>query len=336
MEIKTSEIAVLLGGTVVSGNAAMVVSGINELKNAKTTDISFILKAKNTAEAQSSAAKVIISDSVDIIEGKTIIKVKSAKVAYAKTINLFYPALPSLEFTAQKASLGKNLIRGEKVHISDFVFIGDNVQLGTGTYLYPGVFVGANVKIGENTIIYPNVVIYENTEIGNNTIIHAGASIGADGFGFVEDEGKIIKVPQIGKVKIGNSVEIGANCTIDKAAFGTTIISDMVKIDNLVMIAHNVTIGPGTIIVSQTGISGSTKIGAGCVIGGQVGIVDHVELGDKVMIGAQAGVTKDVPNGAVLTGTPARPLTEQRRAEAYMMKLAELFGRVKNLEEKNK
>jgi UDP-3-O-[3-hydroxymyristoyl] glucosamine N-acyltransferase len=331
MELTLKDIADSIGGQVI-GNAGLKVSGISDLKSAKNTDLSFILSKKHMAEAAASAALAVISDSIDVMEGKSVIKVKSAKAGYAKAIVLLHPEEKRPHYISPTASVSPKASIGTGVFIDDFSVIKDGAAIGDGSYIGSGTIVGEGSKIGKNVRLYPNITVYSSTEIGDNTIIHSGTVIGADGFAFVEDQGSIIKIPQIGSVRIGASVEIGANCCVDRAAFGKTVIGNFVKIDNLVHIAHNVEVGDGTIIVAQTGISGSTKIGTGCVIGGQVGIVDHVTIGDGAKIGSQAGIPSDVEAGAMVTGTPARPIMQLRKAEAYMMKLEDLFKRVKAIE----
>jgi UDP-3-O-[3-hydroxymyristoyl] glucosamine N-acyltransferase len=331
MNITLQEIAGLTGGEI-KGNAGLTVSGISDLKGAKETDVSFILSTKFLKNAQECPAKVIISDTLDSIEGKTVIKVKNAKAAYAKVISVFYPARKAESYISPHASISPGSKIGRDVFIDDFAAIKNGCVISDGAYIGAGVVISEDCSIGALTQINPNVTIYLGTRIGSNCIIHSGTVIGADGFGFVEDEGGLLKVPQVGRVIIGNNVEIGANCCVDRASFGATLIGNNVKIDNLVHIAHNVEIGEGTIIIAQTGISGSTKLGKYCVIGGQVGIVDHVTIGDGAKIGSQSGIPSDVEPGAMLTGTPARPVIKMRKAEVYMMKLEDLFKRVKVLE----
>lgn len=333
MEFSVKEIAEKINGKV-NGKSTLKISGVSDLKNARKEDISFILSTKYLKEAEESCSQVIISDSVEKINKKTVIKVKNAKLAYVTVLNLFFPAKEVEEYTSEKAVIGKKFKKGKNVFIDDFVVIKDNVEVGDNVYIGAGVYIGNNVKIGGGTKIYSSVSIYDNTIIDENVIIHSGAVIGSDGFGFAEDNGNIIKIPQIGFVKIGKNVEIGANCTIDKGAFGPTIIGNNVKLDNLIHIAHNVEIKEGTIIAAQTGIAGSTQIGKHCTIGGQVGFVDHITIGNFVKIGSQAGVSKDIPDNSAITGTPARPIKELRRAEAYMMRLEELFKKVEELSKK--
>ncbi len=331
MEITLQEITALTGGEI-KGNAGLKVSGISDLKGAKDGDLCFILSAKYLKEAQECPAKAIISDSVDAIDGKTIIKVKNAKAAYVKAISAFYPSRKAIGFISPKASVSAEAKLGKDVFIDDFVVIKSGCVISDGAYIGVSVVIGEGSSVGAMTQINPNVTLYRDTHIGSNCIIHSGTVIGADGFGFVEDEGKLLKVPHVGGVVIGDDVEIGANCCVDRAAFGATRIGNSVKIDNFVHIAHNVEVGEGTLIIAQTGISGSTKIGKYVVIGGQVGVVDHVTIGDGAKIGSQSGIASDVEPGALLSGTPARPLMKLRKAEAYMMKLEDLFKRVKALE----
>ncbi len=333
MELSVKEIAEKINGQII-GKSNIKISGISDLKSAKKGEISFIISPKYIKDAENSLADVIISDSIDKINKKTIIKVKNARIAYVSVLKLFHPEKEVTENISERAVLGKNFKKGKNVFIDDFVVIKDNVELGDNVYIGAGTYIGNDVKIGNGVKIYPSVSIYDRTIIDENTLIHSGVVIGSDGFGFTEDNGKIIKIPQVGFVKIGKNVEIGSNCTIDRGAFGPTIINDNVKLDNLIHVAHNVEIGEGTLIAAQTGIAGSTKIGKHCIIGGQVGFVDHINIGNFVKIGSQAGVSKDIPDNSVITGTPARPIKELRRAEAYMMRLEELFKKVDELSKK--
>ncbi len=331
--VTAAELAFALSGTL-AGDGGIKLSGISDLKNSSSSDASFILSAKHEKEAAASKAPVIISDSLSGIKGKAVIKVAAVKQACVKAIAVFSPEKPITPGISPKAAVSKSAKLGKNVFVDDCAVIKDNASIGDGAVIGAGVFIGAGSSIGKNSKIYPNVSVYDDCEVGDNSIIHSGCVIGADGFGFVPDGNKLMKVPQIGRVKIGNSVEIGANCTVDRAAFGATVLKDGVKLDNMVHIAHNCEIGENTIIVAQTGVSGSVIIGKNCVIGGQVGFVDHIAIGDRVRVNSQAGVAKDLPDGVVVTGTPARPFKEQRRAEAYVMRLEELFKKVKEIEKK--
>jgi UDP-3-O-[3-hydroxymyristoyl] glucosamine N-acyltransferase len=190
--------------------------------------------------------------------------------------------------------------------------------------LYPGVFVGEDSSIGEESVLYPNVSIYPRTVIGKRVILHSGVVVGADGFGYVKEGKKNVKIPQMGKVEIEDDVEIGANTTIDRATLGKTIIRRGVKIDNLVQVAHNVVVGEDSIIVAQVGIAGSTKIGSNVTLGGQVGVADHVEIGDNVMVGAQSGVPSDLAPNQAYAGSPVLPHREWLRVVNISPKLPEM------------
>jgi UDP-3-O-[3-hydroxymyristoyl] glucosamine N-acyltransferase len=196
--------------------------------------------------------------------------------------------------------------------------IGDRVTI------YPGVYVGEDSSIGEESVLYPNVSIYPGTVIGKRVILHSGVVLGADGFGYVKEGKKNVKIPQMGSVEIEDDVEIGANTTIDRATFGKTIIRRGVKIDNLVQVAHNVVIGEDSIIVAQVGIAGSTKVGSNVTLAGQVGVADNIEIGDNVMVGAQSGVPSDLAANQAYTGSPALPHREFLRAATAFPKLPEM------------
>ncbi len=331
MEISASELALKLGGEI-KGNAGIMVAGISDLKNAAENEVSFVLSGKFAAQAADSKAAVLIVPHGFSAEGRTLIAVKDPKRASIDVVKLFFPAESYAAGVSPLALADKTASVHESAHVAQFCSVGAGSVLEAGCVMLAGSFVGKNCKIGKNTVLNPGVKIYDNCVIGEENIIHANAVIGADGFGFVPAEEGIIKVPQVGRVVTGKNVEIGANTTVDRAAFGSTIIEDSVKIDNLVQIAHNCVIGEGTMIAAQTGVSGSCVIGKYCILGGQVGVGDHVNIGDKAMIGSQAGIVKDVPAGAVVTGTPARPIMDERKNQARVNKLSDYFDRVKLIE----
>ncbi|MDY6348855.1 MAG: UDP-3-O-(3-hydroxymyristoyl)glucosamine N-acyltransferase [Bacteroidales bacterium] len=219
---------------------------------------------------------------------------------------------------APTATLGHNLYLGV------LVWVGAGGLIGDGASLYPHTVVGDRVTIGARTTLYAGVKVYEDCSIGTDCILHAGAVIGADGFGFAQQDGEYLKIPQIGNVEIGNYVEIGANTCIDRATMGSTRIHDHVKIDNLVQIAHNVTVGEGTAFAAQAGVAGSAKIGAKCIVAGQAGISGHLSIDDGSVIGAQSGVTHSLKKGVYL-GSPAIPASEERKLIVLRRKLPELY-----------
>jgi UDP-3-O-[3-hydroxymyristoyl] glucosamine N-acyltransferase len=200
--------------------------------------------------------------------------------------------------------------------------------------LYPGVFVGDDTTIGDDSLLYPNVVVREGCTIGARVIIHCGAVIGSDGFGYVQDQGRHYKIPQLGGVTIENDVELGANVTVDRATLGQTVIKQGVKVDNLVQIAHNVTIGAHSILVAQVGIAGSTRVGHHVMIGGQAGLADHIVIGDQVMIAARAGVNRSLEPNQIVSGAPVMPHEVWVKAQAVIPRLPELRQAVRTLEER--
>jgi UDP-3-O-[3-hydroxymyristoyl] glucosamine N-acyltransferase len=219
------------------------------------------------------------------------------------------------------------------VSIQPHAVVEDGSEIGDDTVVGAGSYIGQETTIGATCLIYPLVTIRERSRIGSRVIIHSGAVIGADGFGFEMVDGRHQKIQQLGIVQIDDDVEIGANTTVDRARFGRTWIQQGVKIDNLVQIAHNVIIGKNSVIVAQTGISGSTRVGERVMMGGQVGIVGHIEIGDDTAIGAQSGIAKSIPGGTWF-GSPAVPLAEAQRQIAWVHRLGKLFARVKEIEKK--
>ena len=222
---------------------------------------------------------------------------------------------------------------GENIYAGEFAVISDNVKIGNNVKIYPQVFIGENSVIGDNTTIFAGVKIYSETIIGEDCIIHSGTVIGSDGFGFAPQNGMYQKIPQLGNVIVEDDVEIGANCTIDRATMGSTIIRQGAKLDNLIQVAHNVEIGAGTVIAAQAGISGSTKIGPKSMIGGQAGVVGHIRLAEGTRINAQSGVAKTVetPNTA-LTGSPAFAYREALKSQVVYRQLPDLLQRLEALE----
>jgi UDP-3-O-[3-hydroxymyristoyl] glucosamine N-acyltransferase len=225
-------------------------------------------------------------------------------------------------------------VLGENIGIGPFAVIEEGAKVGDRSLILAGTYVGKDASIGEDCLIYPHVTIREEVEVGDRVIIHCGVVLGADGYGFVSDGDVHRKVPQVGNVVIESDVEIGANSTIDRATNGTTRVGRGTKMDNLVMIGHNVVIGENCLIVAQVGIGGSARIGANVTVGGQVGIVGHIKVGDGVVIGAQAGVIGDVPANTTVSGYPAREHGQARKVYACTQKLPDLLKTVAELSER--
>ena len=246
----------------------------------------------------------------------TMIKVDDAYGAFAKILELYAANKPQKTGISPKASVSSSATVSEDAYIGEFAVIGENTSVGKNAKIHPQVYVGDNVKIGENVILYPGVKIYEECVLGNNVTLHAGVVIGADGFGFApQADGSYRKIPQIGNVVIEDDVEIGANTCVDRAMMGSTIIRKGVKLDDLVMIAHNVQIGENTVFASQVGIAGSTKIGKQCMFGGQVGIAGHISIADGTQIASQSGIAHSVKKeNQALMGAPAYDAASYQRA----------------------
>ncbi len=327
------EIARLVSGRVV-GDEAFEVNGVRSLRDATEKDISFFTDRRYADQLQiTRAGALIAAEELPSFTGHQVV-VDRPDLAYARTAGLFVPSPGVFKGIHPKAFIHDTSRIGRDVTIHPGVYVGEEAVIGDRVVLFPGVFVGARVRIGEDTVVEPNVSILHDCFVGREVILHAGTVVGADGFGFLQNDGKSVKIPHIGSVRIDDRVEIGANCTIDRAALGTTWLKEDVKTDNLVHIAHNVVVGEGTLIVAQTGISGSTDIGRGVVIGGQVGIGDHLKVGDRAMIGSQSGVAKSLEAGEVVSGTPAVPHRLWLKTSRLLTRLPLLSKRVRGLEKK--
>jgi UDP-3-O-[3-hydroxymyristoyl] glucosamine N-acyltransferase len=335
--VKLRDIASFVKGEVIGPPKAddIEITGVSGIRSAQKGDITFLSAERYKKYlAGCKASCILIKEPIEGLQ-TTQLRVSNPHLAFAKLLGHFYikPQTPmgisENAIVSNKASIGKD------VSIFPFSYISDHVSIGNGTIIYPHVFVGRDTTIGEDCIIYPNVTIRENVRIGNRVIVHSGSVIGSDGFGYVFEEGKHHKIPQVGGVIIEDDVEIGSNVSVDRATTGNTIISAGTKIDNLVQIAHNVSIGRNSLIISQVGIAGSTEIGDYVTLAGQVGIADHVTIESGTMIGAQSGVMGNVAKG-IYTGTPVMPHREWLKTQAIIAKLPELYKKIRELEEKIK
>ncbi|HOT41599.1 MAG TPA: UDP-3-O-(3-hydroxymyristoyl)glucosamine N-acyltransferase [Syntrophorhabdaceae bacterium] len=333
--ITLKDISEIIGGDL-RGDGNVPIYGISGIQEAKEGEITFLMHAgyERFIDTCQASAIIVSSTYADRIKDRNIIVVKDPQLAYIKVAGLFDVNKKQEPGISPLASVSKDARVADDVSISPFVHIGREVRIEKGVCIYPFVYIGDSASIGEDTVIYPGVTIYARTEIGKRVIIHAGSVIGADGFGYVWDGERHCKIPQLGKVVIEDDVEIGANVTIDRASLDKTVIKRGTKIDNLVQIAHNVTIGENSIIVAQVGIAGSSKIGRNVILAGQVGVRDHVVIGDNVRAGGQTGITKDVKAGSSVSGTPHMPHKEWLKLQVQLKRLPELFERMKKIEEK--
>ncbi|MGQ0666779.1 MAG: UDP-3-O-(3-hydroxymyristoyl)glucosamine N-acyltransferase [Nitrospiraceae bacterium] len=331
--ITLAEIHRLVGGTI-HGNDQTTVSELAGLSEANPRALSFIANDKVLkAHKDLPAGALLVHRHLAELAVPQIV-VGNPFLAFTQVAQKFFvrPAAP--RGIAQEVTQGTDVRIGADASIWPFVTLGDRVTIGARVTLYPGVFVGSDSKIGDDSVLYPNVVVREGCSLGARVIVHSGCVIGSDGFGYLQHQGRHHKVPQLGGVDIEDDVELGANVTIDRATMGRTVIKQGTKIDNLVQIAHNVTVGAHSIIVAQVGIAGSTTIGHHVMIGGQAGLGDHVQIGDQVMIAAKAGVSRNVESNRIMSGAPALPHETSLRIQAVVNHLPELRQLVRSLEQR--
>ena len=327
------ELARRLGGQV-EGNGGLEIHGVAALDQAGSGDLAFLHNPKYaTAMRVTKASAVLVNQDWRGETGATLIRVKSADAAFAQAAAwmsgpaiAFPPGIHATAVIADGARVGKDAYIGPHCVIEAGATLGDRIVLVAACYI------GQGCQVGDDCRFYPHVSLREHTRVGHRVILHNGAVIGSDGFGYVREGVHWKKVPQVGVVVLGDDVEIGANTTIDRARFGETRIGNGAKIDNLVQVAHNVTIGDDAAIAAQTGIAGSAHIGARVQMGGQSGVGGHLHVGDDSVVGGQAAVLKDVPPATFVSGYPAMPHDQTRKAHAHMMRIPELKKKVADIE----
>jgi len=338
MNFTAAIIAEFLKGTI-EGDPQTSVTDVSKIEEGKAGTLSFLANPKYEKFIYDSKSSIIIVNEDFKPKhklGATLIRVKNAYESFAELLRFYEQNKPRKSGISKISSISESASLGSGLYIGDFTVISDHVTLGDGVMLYPHVYIGDHVKIGEGTILHPGVKIYDDCEIGAHCVIHAGAIIGGDGFGFApSQENNYQKVPQVGKVIIEDHVEVGANTTVDRATMGATILRKGVKLDNLIMIAHNVEVGENTVMAAQTGVSGSTWIGKNCMFGGQVGLIGHITIADGVKIAAQSGVPKSIKEeGAIVQGSPQLDFTHFQRCYVVFKNLPSLRNQVIDLERK--
>ena len=335
MPYTIADIAKHLGGEVF-GDPSLVLRGFAPADRAQPGDLTFAENENYLARAEQSAASAIIIDGPITTSRKTIIRVANARVAFAKALPLFFPEPAFAAGVHPTAIVPASAQVDSTAHIGPHCIVGEKARIGPRSVLQGLNYVGADCQLGEDVHLFPNVTIYPGTEIGNRVRIHSGTVVGSDGFGYVLDNGIHRKVPQIGNVILCDDVELGANVTVDRGALGPTIVGKGTKIDNLVQLGHNVTVGEHCIIVSQVGIAGSTKLGNYVILGGQVGLAGHLKIGNRATVTAQSGVMNNIPDGEKWMGAPAQPDLQTKRQMIALQQLPELIRRVKELEKQRK
>lgn len=331
MNLTAGHIADQINGTVV-GDRNIDIFNISKIEEGSKGSLTFLANPKYTEFIYTTkASAAIVSSDFEPTERieLTLIKVKDPYSSFTTILELFDKDLSKRKGISQLTDVDKSSKISDSAFIGSFSSVGENSIIGEKCIIENQVFIGNNVKIGKDCLIYPGVKILDDTIIGQNCIIHSSTTIGSDGFGFApNDDGSYKKIPQTGNVMIGDNVEIGSNSTIDRATLGSTIISNGVKLDNQIQVAHNVEIGENTAIAAQSGVAGSTKIGKNCMIGGQVGIIGHIKIGDNVKIQAQAGVTSNIESNSRVTGTPAISYMNYNKSYVHFKNLPEIVKKI--------
>ena len=328
MEFTAELIASFLEGEVVGDKTAKVTT-ICKIEEGEPGALAFLSNPKYEPHIYDTEATVVIVNK-DFTPSKkipaTLIKVDNAYGSFAKILELYQSMKPQKSGISPQAFVHPSAVVGEGAYIGEFAVICENAKIGKNAKIYPQVYIGDRVVIGDDVKLYPGVKIYEECVLGHQVTIHAGAVIGADGFGFApQADGSYHKIPQVGNVVIEDRVEIGANTCVDRATMGSTVIHKGVKLDDLVMIAHNVQVGENTVFASQVGIAGSTKIGRNCMFGGQVGIAGHILIADGTQIASQSGIAHSVKKeNQQLMGAPAYDASSYQRAVIAFRDLPEM------------
>ncbi len=327
MSLTAKEVAGLVGARVV-GNSDIQISGVASPARASAEELVFCEDAKSLAAVLASGAGAVIAGefAASVQTGKTLLLTAQPRLAFALAAKELYRKPKRRGSIHPTAVVADSAQIGNDSTIGVYAVIGENVVIGDGVRVGAGVVIGEGVVIEDDCSIYPRVTIYSGTTFGRNVVVHAGAVLGSDGFGYARDNqtGEYHQMPQIGTLRIGDNVEIGANATVDRGGLGETTIGAGTKIDNLVHVGHNARVGTNIVIAAQTGISGSAEIGDGAIVGGQVGIADHVKIEPGVIVGAQSGVpTKKIlrGRGQVFWGLPARPIQQYLKEMAALARL---------------
>ncbi len=316
----------------VFGDGSVELTCIASAGDAKQGDLTFAEHETYFATAEGSQATAILVAGDFISSKKVLIRVPNVRVAMARVLPVFFPADELAPGVHASATIDPSAQIHPTSHIGPNCVIGARVSVGARSVLMGGNQVGRDSQIGDDACLFPNVVIYAKCQIGHRVTIHASTVIGSDGYGYVFDEGHHRKILQIGKVILHDDVEIGANAAIDRGALGDTIIGQGTKIDNLVHVAHNVSIGRHCLVMGQVGFGGSTRLGDYCVIASQSGIAGHLKLGNQAMVGAKSGVMRDIPDKATVLGYPAAPDKQAKRQWIGVQQLPDVIRRMRELE----
>lgn len=337
MEFSAEMIAGFLGGEVV-GDPNAKVNTIVRIEEGSQGGLAFLSNPKyENYLYDTEATIVIVNRSLEPREAvkATMVCVDDAYGSFARLLELYEANKPKPSGISAQAAIHAAATVGEGCYIGEFAVISEGARIGARCNIYPQAYVGMNVTLGDNVTLHPGVKIYEGCVVGNNVTIHAGSVIGADGFGWApRADGTYHRIPQIGNVVIEDNVDIGANSCVDRATMGSTVIGRGVKLDNLIQLGHNVTVGANTVIAAQSGVAGSSKVGAGCMLAGQVGIAGHLEIGDGVKLGSKSGVSNNIADGQTFMGYPAMPIGKFQRTNAVIRNLLTISADVNELKKK--
>jgi len=333
MNLTVAELAKQLAGEV-TGDAQATLTGFTMIDRAQAGHLTFAETPDYFAAAEASAATAIICGKDSASDKKILIRVANPRIAFAKALAIFFPEPKFAPGIHPSAVIAKSAQVDPTAHIGPHCTIGERVKIGANAVLQASNFIGDDSVLGNETNLFPNVTVYSCSQIGKRVRIHSGTVIGSDGFGYVFDTSFHRKVPQVGNVVIGDDVEIGSNCSVDRGALGATVIGKGTKIDNLVQVAHNVEIGEHCILCAQVGIAGSAKIGSYSVLAGQVGIAGHLKIGNKVTVGSKSGVMHNIPDGEMWLGIPAQPDKQAKRVMIALQRLPDLLKKIAAWEKK--
>ncbi len=339
MKLNANKIAEMLGG-VVEGNDKISINKLSKIENGDKQSLSFLGNPKyNNFLYTTNSSIILINKDFELEKPikSTLIRVEDPNESFSQLLDHFNNKKTKLSGISKNSILSNNAKFSDDLYFGDFSICEKDSKIGKNAKIHSQVYIGENVSIGDNVIIYPGVKIYADTIIGNNCILHAGCIIGSDGFGFnLDKNGNQKKVIHNGNVILEDNVEIGANCTLDRATLGSTILRKGAKLDNLVQVAHNVEIGESTVIAACVGIAGSTTIGKNCMIGGQAGISGHLTIGDRVMIQAKSGVFRNIKSDTSVMGIPAIKYLDYNKSYVHFKNLPSIMKSLNNLFKKSK
>lgn len=325
------ELAERVGGEV-QGSPARQVDGIRTLSEAGATHLSFLTSSRYLGQAAGSAAGAILVGREAELPGRDLLRCAQPQLALAAILRLFHPPAAAIPGVHATAVIAADCQVAGSATLGPYVVLGRGVTIGEASVLHPHVVVGPGCRIGARVVLHPHVVLYPGVILADGVEIHAGTVVGSDGFGYATVRGEHHKIPQVGRVEIGENVEIGALTAIDRALLGATTVGSGTKIDNLVQVGHNVVIGERSILCGQAGVAGSARLGAGVVLAGQAGVAGHLEVGDGAQVAAKSAALQSVAPGTAVAGIPAGPIAGWRRQQAILLRLPEIWKRLRALE----